>query len=150
MAARANKHRGFEAIVDDPQAPVATDALDGRSKAQTRSRSPKQVLIEFASADAKADRLVVRRLNTSDTADQADTKPSEWLERPSVPIPVNIQPQIRQDLRRDPSRAHLVAREGRSVHDDDIETRLAEGPRAGRTRRTATGDEHVTGFHALL
>ena len=66
-----------------------------------------------------------------------------------MPIPVNLEPQISHDLRRDASRAHLVARKSRSADDDSVETRLAERPRASRARRTATGDEHVTRFHSV-
>ncbi len=91
MTARANEHRGCEVVAHPPQASLATDLRNGRSKPQTRARSLKQVLIELASADAVADRVIVRRVHISAMADDADAEPRERLERPSVAVLFNIE-----------------------------------------------------------
>ena len=59
----------------------------------------------------------------------------------------SIETHVGQDLRGDPSRADLVARKHRPVHDHDIESCLPKLPGAGRPGRTAARDEHVTGVH---
>jgi hypothetical protein len=60
-----------------------------------------------------------------------------------------VQFQIIDDLRRDPARAHFVAGEDRSVHDDDVEARLAQSSRTGRPRWSSADNQDVTAIHPV-
>src|SRR6266446_1857549 len=104
-------------------------------------------MIELAAADAVADRVVVNGLDFPAPADESRAESRDWLQRPSTPIFRSVNFQFVHDARRNPARTDFVAWEDRGVHHDDIEARLPQFPRAGRSRRPTAHDQYVAGLH---
>jgi hypothetical protein len=122
VTAGPDQHRCADSLIEDPTPVVATNARDGRAEQEPRSRSSQQIVIELATANPEAHGTVVGRLDHTTTADQPHTKSRDGLESSSLPILVRIDPNVVEDLRRNPPRAHFVARKHRLVDDHDIET----------------------------
>src|SRR6202040_4043427 len=110
-------------------------------------RPRQQIVIEFATANAEADRAAVSRLHLAAPPDDPDAKSGDRLERPSLPVLLGIEAQFSDDLGCDPSGADLVTRKRRHVHDHHVETRLTELPRAGRACRSTADDQRVACIH---
>jgi hypothetical protein len=106
-----------------------------------------QIVIEFASADPEADGTMVGRLDGVIAPDHPHAKPLNGLEDSPLAIVAWIDPEIVENLRRDPPGTDLVARKDRPVDDDDVEARLTKLPRTTRPRWTTTDNGDVTRIH---
>ena len=104
-------------------------------------------MIEFAAADAEADRAGVRRGRFAAPANHANAKSGDRLKRAAAPVVVAVDFELVDHLRCNPPGADLVARERGPIDDDDVEAGAAEGPGARRPGRSAADDDDVTRVH---
>src|SRR5262249_55499275 len=126
---------------------IAANGGRGTAEHQARAAACEQIVIELAAADTVAHRTGVFGRDDVIRPDRPNAESSDRLKRSTLAVRINIQLQIAHDLRRDPSRTHLVAWEHRSVEDDDVEACATEKPRAGRSGRTTTNDRDVAENH---
>src|SRR3569833_1101147 len=104
-------------------------------------------MIKLAAQDAIADRPVVDLMNGLMT-DDAGVEGQDRLQYPPPGIGIQIQRQLIDDLRCDPARAGLVAREASLVDQMDVQPAVPQFPGQRGTSRSTANDEHIALLHA--
>ena len=146
MPAGADEHRRADLTIDDPALSFALQVLEGFAEVRSRARTGKQVMIELATADSIADRLVIGSTDWS-MSDQARSEARNRLQRAGLRIFGEVNGQLIHNGRRDPSCAHLVPREGCLIEYQHVDPRPDQSPGTRRSRRAATNDQNFTSFH---
>ena len=147
MTARADEHPRGESAVDPPSRPVAANVRRGRSQEEAGPGPAQQVRVELAAPNPVTHRAVVGHVDALVVrVNRADTEARNRLERSAFAVLVEIEPQLVDHLRRDPSGADLVAWKGRLVDNDNVEPRVAKAPGACRSRRSTADDRDVAGL----
>jgi hypothetical protein len=119
---------------------------------QARARAREQIVVELAAADPVRDRLAVVDAR-GPRAEACDGEAVHRLEHALARILRGIDLERRQHRRRDPARAHLVAREAAPVEHHHVEARAHQRARARRAARPAAHHEHVAALprhHGLV
>ena len=142
VPAGADDQRRRETAVDDPARADAFDGADGFAEPEPGAAAAQQEMIELAAAHGEAHGSVVAGLDHR-PADDAGAKAGQGLEDVVAAVGLAVDVQVGQDLGRDPAGAHLVAREGRFVENQDIEAEPAERQRTTGARRAAPDDQDV-------
>src|SRR3954454_4650171 len=104
-------------------------------------------MVELNPTNAKAHGTFVLNVHGMVVANDTDAKSNDRLKCSRQAVVVDIDLEVLDDLWRDPASADFVTREGRLVHNDDIESRMAKLPGAGRAGRTATHHQDVASVH---
>src|SRR5262245_5239635 len=145
----ADDDAGADAVVDDPLAVGAADVGDRVTVATPRARSMQQVVIEFASANAVTDDVVVGGGHVLRPSDDTGSKSTNRLQRPARAVFVEIELEIGDCLRGDPARTHLVAWKHRLVDHQHVSAGLSQPARARGTAWSAADDQHITMVHRI-
>ncbi len=141
MPAGANDDSGLDRVVGQPRASTADQRSQRRLHQHARLRSFEQVVIELTAADAVADDAVVVRIDGG-AIDDACAKASHRLKGQAPGgVVVRIQFERVHDVRRNPAGADLVAREARTIDNENVDAGTPKRPRAARAARSAADDQ---------
>src|SRR4051794_6196495 len=101
-------------------------------------------MVELAAPDPETDRPVVARFEIGIASNHTCFESEDGLKRAALTVVADIEVQVFENLRCDPTGAHLIPRKRGSIHHHDVEAVKTEPARARRSRRSAAHDDHVT------
>src|SRR5262249_25867858 len=110
MSSRSDEEARLDPAVDDPAGQRPLEIVRSDAVEDARAGAAQQVVVELAAADAVAHRAIPSGLDEA-LAFDAGPERGDLLERAAARlVVVDVEPQLVDDLWRDPAGARLVAR----------------------------------------
>ena len=117
-----------------------TETFDSTAE---RTGPPEEKIVKLEPAN----RMLRRLFRKAETL-EVEMQPIKAHE--TMRIGIDIEFEIVDDFRRDPTGTKFCSRKTRAVENDHIDTCLAELPCTGRSRRTPSNNQCVDALHVLL
>ena len=144
LPARPDQQRGGHVFVDDPAIGHPAQRGHGGPFDHFDARAAEKIPIELAATDAVADDGFVSCPDRPSIGQDARAEARHVLHHESArPVLLGREAEDLEDPRRNPARAHLVARKARTIQHEHVRTRAPERPGARRARGAAAGDNDV-------